>query len=231
MRRTIYILTLFIIIIASCTPKNIISKGDMSDILYDFYMADRYLEDSGRDELGDSVKVYIPILDEYGYSYDDYLSSMDYYLHKPEDLTKIFKEVESELMLRKEYLQYLIEEEQNRMKRWKLLDSLDMYGNDTLVGNGYYRALRLLFFKIDTLEVTSPTIDSVILNHIQYPYFVYDSLPELYDSIPPLLSRVVPVDTTKTKLQKDTSLFKPTAKTRSVQLRKPKFNDKKEDFR
>lgn len=231
MRRTLFILTLSVIFIVSCRPKSIISRDDMSDIFYDFYMADKYLEDTQQDELGDSVKVYIPILNEYGYTYDDYLATMDYYLHKPEELTKIFKEVESELMLRKEYLQDIIEKEQNRLKRWDLLDSLELYGNDTLTGNGYYRALRLLFFKIDTLEVTSPTIDSVILNHIQYPYFVYDSLPKLYDSIPPLLSRVVPVDTTKTKLQKDTSLFKPTAKTRSVQLRKPKFNDKKEDFR
>lgn len=225
MRRTLFILTLSVIFIVSCRPKSIISRDDMSDIFYDFYMADKYLEDTQQDELGDSVKVYIPILNEYGYTYDDYLATMDYYLHKPEELTKIFKEVESELMLRKEYLQDIIEKEQNRLKRWDLLDSLELYGNDTLTGNGYYRALRLLFFEIDTLEVTSPVIDSVILNHIQYPYFVYDSIPELYDSIPPLQLPIVPVDTTKSDSPTDISEFNPKVQSRSVKLRKPKFND------
>lgn len=184
MKRTLYILLISVVFVVACTPNDIIPRGKMADIYYDFYMADRYLESMSQLKLGDSVQIYIPIIEKHGYTFDEYKATVDYYLHKPEELTKIFKLTEVKVKQRRDYLENIISQTKEKNKRWKLLDSLDIYGDDNFKGNGHYRALRVLFFKPDTLEVTSPTVDSTILNHISSVYFLYDSIPGLYDRIP-----------------------------------------------
>ena len=184
MKRTLYILLISVVFVVACTPNDIIPRGKMADIYYDFYMADRYLESMSQLKLGDSVQIYIPIIEKHGYTFDEYKATVDYYLHKPEELTKIFKLTEAKVKQRRDYLENIISQTKEKNKRWKLLDSLDIYGDDNFKGNGHYRALRALFFKPDTLEVTSPTVDSTILNHISSAYFLYDSIPGLYDRIP-----------------------------------------------
>ena len=184
MKRTLYILLISVVFVVACTPNDIIPRGKMADIYYDFYMADRYLESMSQLKLGDSVQIYIPIIEKHGYTFDEYKATVDYYLHKPEELTKIFRLTETKVKQRRDYLENIISQTKEKNKKWKLLDSLDIYGDDNFKGNGHYRALRALFFKPDTLEVTSPTVDSTILNHISSAYFLYDSIPGLYDRIP-----------------------------------------------
>lgn len=184
MKRTLYILLISVVFVVACTPNDIIPRGKMADIYYDFYMADRYLESMNQLKLGDSVQIYIPIIEKHGYTFDEYKATVDYYLHKPEELTKIFRLTETKVKQRRDYLENIISQTKEKNKKWKLLDSLDIYGDDNFKGNGHYRALRALFFKPDTLEVTSPTVDSTILNHISSAYFLYDSIPALYDRIP-----------------------------------------------
>ncbi|MBO7321602.1 MAG: DUF4296 domain-containing protein [Bacteroidales bacterium] len=184
MKRTLYILLISVVFVVACTPNDIIPRGKMADIYYDFYMADRYLESMSQFKLGDSVQIYIPIIEKHGYTFDEYRATVDYYLHKPEELTKIFKMTETKVKQRRDYLEEIISQTKEKNKKWKLLDSLDIYGDDNFKGNGHYRALRILFFKPDTLEITSPTLDSTILNHISSAYFLYDSIPGLYDRIP-----------------------------------------------
>lgn len=184
MKRTLYILLISVVFVVACTPNDIIPRGKMADIYYDFYMADRYLESMSQLKLGDSVQIYIPIIEKHGYTFDEYKATVDYYLHKPEELTKIFRLTETKVKQRRDYLENIISQTKEKNKKWKLLDSLDIYGDDNFKGNGHYRALRVLFFKPDTLEVTSPTVDSTILNHISSAYFLYDSIPGLYDRIP-----------------------------------------------
>ena len=238
MKRTIYILVLALIAVTSCRPDNIIDRDDLTDIFYDFYMADRYVESTDQHDLGDSVSIYIPILKKHGYTFDQYQATIDYYLHKPEELTKTFKLAESMLKERKEALDIYIAKEAKKHRRWKLLDSLDTYGDDNVKGNGYYRALRLLFFKSDTMEVTSPTIDSIILNHITLPYFLYDSLPGMYDEVSFI---VIPDDTLtgngfqklvpKLLEQSDPDEEEQERENKRIKKFNAVFNDNKKDFR
>lgn len=239
MKRTIYILVLALIAVTSCRPDNIIDRDDLADIFYDFYMADRYVEATDQHDLGDSVRIYAPILKKHGYTFEEYQATIDYYLHKPEILTKTFKSVESRLKERKETLDNYIAKEAKKHRRWKLLDSLDTYGDDNVKGNGYYRALRLLFFKSDTMEVTSPTIDSIILNHITLPYFLYDSLPGMYDEVSFI---VIPADTLtgngfKKPVPKLLEITEPAEEdqeereNRKIKKFNAVFNDNKKDFR
>lgn len=238
MKRTIYILVLALIAVTSCRPDNIIDRDDLADIFYDFYMADRYVEATDQHDLGDSVRIYAPILIKHGYTFEEYQATIDYYLHKPEILTKTFKSVESRLKERKETLDNYIAKEAKKHRRWKLLDSLDTYGDDNVKGNGYYRALRLLFFKSDTMEVTSPTIDSIILNHITLPYFLYDSLPGMYDEVSFI---VIPDDTLtgngfqklvpKLLEQSDPDEDEQERENKRIKKFNAVFNDNKKDFR
>lgn len=183
MKRTLYIIFAFITLTVSCTPENIIDREDMANIYYDFYMSDAYLSDLDMMNLGDSVHIYIPIIEKYGYTFEQYQTSVDHYLHKPEILIKIFKEVEDRMKEREKALEIIVDKEYMQNIRWSLLDSLDRCADKNLKGNSMYRALNLIFFEADTPKVTSPEIDSAILNHIISPYYLYDTVPTMYDSI------------------------------------------------
>gem|GEM_PF-2584308 len=243
MKRAVYIFILLAVGLTSCKPRHLIPVDDMADIYFDFYLADRYLEATDKHELGDSVKIYIPIIEDHGYKFEDYQATIGYYLHKPEVLTKIFDKTEKKLVAHKERLSALIAKEENFHKKWKLLDSLEIYGDTSVTGNGYYRALRLLFFKADTPKVTSPVIDSAILRHIYSPYFLYDSLPALYDEVKFIELPLSSADTLRARTKrvkpqfeklepvKEEELEEARSEQRINKFHKAKFDDKKENFR
>ena len=70
----------------------------MESIFTAFYLADAYIESSNSGNFDhytspDSMHVYRPILEKHGYSDTAFQLSMDYYLHHPKELTRIFKHV------------------------------------------------------------------------------------------------------------------------------------------
>lgn len=176
MKRTLHISFILALLLVSCTPNGIIDQDDMASIYYDFYMADKYLYTPYDESIADSMMIYHPIITNYGHTFEEYSNSVKYYLTKPDRFAKIYKEVARRLETRKKYLEEILNKKLGMSRRWYLLDSLDSYGDPALNGNSYYRSLRAIFFQSDTLRVTSPTIDSVIVNHITSPFFLYDSL-------------------------------------------------------
>ena len=93
------LLSLFLLL-PGCRPEGVIPPDDMESLLADFYRADATIETVN--ELlepvsVDSMRVYLPIVESYGYTKDIFRNSLDYYLHHPDKLTKIYGKVRTQL--------------------------------------------------------------------------------------------------------------------------------------
>lgn len=83
------LLTLF-----SCSKKEerVIPKDRLSEIYAEMFVMDQWLDDN-RDlrRTADTSLVYAPVLEKYGYTYDDYLRSVDAYMKDPQRYAKILR--------------------------------------------------------------------------------------------------------------------------------------------
>jgi hypothetical protein len=105
MKRTgILILTLLLTAI-SCGPRADIPKKQMIEIYYEISLLDIYVD---RNPLmraqSDSMKVYAPLLDKYGYTEEEFINSINFYLRDPEQFLQIIQSVEKKLQEREQYL-------------------------------------------------------------------------------------------------------------------------------
>jgi len=95
-RSPAYIVVLTLVVgfsLASCGKKErVIPKEKMSEIYAEMYVLDQWLDDnrSLRRE-ADTSLVYAPVLEKYGYTYDDYLNSVDVYMRDPARYSRILR--------------------------------------------------------------------------------------------------------------------------------------------
>jgi len=86
---------------SGCQPEGIIPKDDMAALFSEFYKADACIDAAnasfGRTVGMDSLRVYQPIIEQYGYTKEMFRSSVEYYLHRPDALNKIFNKVSARL--------------------------------------------------------------------------------------------------------------------------------------
>lgn len=177
MKKALYIILLMLPMLVSCTKKGIIPKDTLADIYCEIYICDQIITNNDLfDRQTDTLLVYEPIFNKYGFTSADYLRTTDYYLTKPDKFAKIFKSAQEKLKKRKAVLEQMIAAESGKGIHWEILDSLEFTGSPEREGNSFYRSLRLLYFVPDTLPVTAPAIDSIILNNPENYFFLYDSL-------------------------------------------------------
>lgn len=91
-------LTALLLLPAGCRQSEIIPSRDMETLFAEFYLADACIESANDSHAEtylnpDSLHVYRPILEKYGYTDTVFQQSMSYYLHHPKDLSAIFKRV------------------------------------------------------------------------------------------------------------------------------------------
>ncbi|MBQ0025541.1 MAG: DUF4296 domain-containing protein [Bacteroidales bacterium] len=76
----------------------VVPEETMSAILYEMFLTDQYVEDNPDIKAAsDSLNVYLPVLQEYGLSRDDFETALHYYLHNPDVLGRVVKDVRSRL--------------------------------------------------------------------------------------------------------------------------------------
>jgi hypothetical protein len=85
-----------------CRPDGVIPSKDMESLLAEFYLADACIETmnaAGSDSriTPDSLRVYLPILVQHGYTDTMFQLSLAYYLHRPKELVSIYKHVRARL--------------------------------------------------------------------------------------------------------------------------------------
>ena len=104
MKKSLIIALTIITALSSCSRPRILSEQKMTDIFIDMYLTDRYIDSHPEfREIADTTFVYGPILEYYGYTQEDFLNSINYYLTKFNKYEKILKNV-------KEYFEKMQEE-------------------------------------------------------------------------------------------------------------------------
>ena len=105
----------FVALATACTPKGIIPKRKLAAINADFYLLDQYLgADNGMRRFSDSTAVYKPVLRSYGYTVDDYFTSVDYYLENSRDMAKVLDMTEEILKNREQKILTHIDREAHK---------------------------------------------------------------------------------------------------------------------
>ena len=70
----------------------VIPKDKLSEIYAEMFVLDQWVGTESRlRREADTSMVYAPILEKYGYNYDDYLASVDYYMKDPERYSRILR--------------------------------------------------------------------------------------------------------------------------------------------
>lgn len=92
---------LFALLSSGCKPEGIIPPDEMASLLASFYQADAYVEMAQESTHGidpfDSLRIYRPLLEERGYTDEDFRIALDYYLHHPQTLVKICQKTSDQL--------------------------------------------------------------------------------------------------------------------------------------
>ena len=88
--------------VSACRPEGIIPPDVMVSLFTEFYQADATIELTNEIAAAspvkvDSLRVYLPIIMEKGYTKEEFRASMDYYLRHPDDMSKIIGKVKARL--------------------------------------------------------------------------------------------------------------------------------------
>ena len=110
---------LFLLLSAGCRPEGVIPRDEMVSLFCDFYLADAVIDveqSTGEPVRGlDSLRIYEPIVRQHGYTKDAFRSSLEYYMHHPDDMEAIYKRVQAQLARNSERVveQEEVDEEEN----------------------------------------------------------------------------------------------------------------------
>ena len=105
MKRTGILILSLLLTAISCGPRADIPKKKMIQIYYEISLLDHYVEHNPQMRAqSDSMKVYAPLLDKYGYTEEEFINSINFYLRDPEKFMKILQAVETKLKEREQYL-------------------------------------------------------------------------------------------------------------------------------
>ena len=88
-------------LLSGCRPEEVIAPEEMVAIFADFYRTDATVEVINSSTHGsfrvDSTRMYLPLITKRGYTKDQFMSSLSYYMHRPDDIDDIFKQVSAKL--------------------------------------------------------------------------------------------------------------------------------------
>ena len=119
---------LFVVLCLICSCKGgnrVIPKDKFAEIYAEMFVLDQWLEEN-RDlrRTADTTLAYAPVLDKYGYTYNDYLVSVDKYMKDPMRYSRILRSTAEILNNRLEDLKNIQAEELAKEKAARRLDSL-----------------------------------------------------------------------------------------------------------
>lgn len=175
-RHIFIILTAALLCLSSCREKeSIIPKDIMSQIYYDIYMTDEAVDINYRlRRMADTMRVYEPIFNRYGYTTEDYNRSVNFYMERPDKFEDVFEETKTMLEKRKAELNSILEAEGKRPRLWSLVDSLELYTSEGIHAGMVYKYMRVLFFKPDSTIPESPVIDSAFIERPVNQFLIFN---------------------------------------------------------
>lgn len=105
---------MFLGLLSGCGEKvDVIPMDKMESLLYDMYALDAYLEfDDEVRVSADSLSVYLPLIEKYGYDRDMFEKSLRYYIGHEDDISEIIKDVRDKMRDKVDELDAAINEEE-----------------------------------------------------------------------------------------------------------------------
>jgi hypothetical protein len=115
MKKLLLLIVPFVLAVSCHKGPERIPRGEMEEIMHGILLQDQYLKISSISKrITDTTLVYEGIFEQYGYTTDDFLFSLEYYLEDPARMEKVMEKVESRL---KKELEEVVEEE--RAEFWR----------------------------------------------------------------------------------------------------------------
>lgn len=107
--------------VISCSSKGagkVIPRKVLAEIYADMFVADQWTNSSSRllKRTIDTTVIYEPIFQKYGYTADDYIASVDYYLYDPVRYERILQNALDIILARQEELEAIREENEHQVK-------------------------------------------------------------------------------------------------------------------
>ena len=161
MRRAAHIVVLAVVLAVLCAcghRTRVIPEGKLVRIYHDMFLADQWVRDhpDNRTDV-DTTLLFDPIFRRYGYAFEDYDNTVQYYLDHSERYVKILNRVETQLRKEGESLQ--LEADRQTAREVEL--------------NKYRRAFRRKDFSTDSLRWAGIR-----------PLWPVDTLPAPVDTLP-----------------------------------------------
>lgn len=179
----IALLSAIVMMMVACGSKQgkIIPRGRFAQLYASLFKADAWLEShSDYRSKADTTNFYLPILESYGYTAEDYRRSLDHYLEDPYRFAKIIEESRKILEKEVDKLQLVVDAENN----------LENY-----IRKGKYAARDQVMF--DTLIARAGFTDRVDISMDEYGRYVFNKVYEDTSFFGPRLIIAEP-DTTET---------------------------------
>lgn len=96
--------------VLSCGKARVISRGKLEDIYVEMFLRDQWLRDNPEiKRTADTLLVYEPIFNRYGYTTDDYLKTVEHYMREPDKYAKILRKSAKKLEKKEKELQKAID--------------------------------------------------------------------------------------------------------------------------
>lgn len=131
--------------ILSCGRARVISRGKLVDIYAEMFLTDQWLRDNPDiKKTADTLLVYEPIFNRYGYTTDDYLKTMEHYMREPDKYAKILKNTAKKLEKHEKEVQKAID----AIERVNKLHLSPVNASDTLLRR----------FKSDSFYLGRPSV-------------------------------------------------------------------------
>lgn len=164
------------ILTVSCSGRNdIIPEDTMSQIYYDMYLTDEAVDLNYQyRRMADTLNIYEPVFNRYGYTSDDFRRSVNFYLERPDRFENVFANTKSMLEKHRREIESILEAEGKRPKLWPLIDSLELYTSEGIHIGRPYKNLRMMFFKPDSLIPDSPVIDSAFMERPVKTFLIFN---------------------------------------------------------
>jgi|SRR6056297_1819797 len=128
-RYILWLLVVLVIVFACQDKKKVIPRDELVPVLVDIHLLDGAIRHSKfRDDvkMPDSIDVYEYVLDNYGYTQEQYDSSMNYYSRNPRKFEQIYQEVLARLNRRETQVKEKQEEKRNKDKEGKDSDRTEL---------------------------------------------------------------------------------------------------------
>ncbi len=163
-----------LVLLQGCDDGAAIGKRTMSDIIADMYLADQYVEHTPSLMVQtDTMRLYAGIMAKYGYTLDDYTSSIRYYLQEGNSYGDILRNAYDKLEKREKQLDEITQSEEAKarglkVERWWAIDSLRRSTPSDLLHDRLLRSVKWLVLPQEKMQQWT-MLDSAVVDIPQNP--------------------------------------------------------------